>query len=325
MIRVLLLAFTFLISSVADAATLVVYSSAPASLAKQLAAAFEKKTGDQVALYTASTGKVMARLAAEADHPHADVVILADWTAGLALAKDDMVFPYHPAALATLLRKPLQLAGPFLPLGADTVSIVMNTQALPKGATLPDDWFALTAPEWRDRLTMPNPLLSGTASDFVLAFVDEYGAKAWQYFSALKANGCIWPGTNHASLQPVEMGERSGMVAAVGHTALLAKLAGNSLELIHPKSGMLLIPRPIMIMKSAANRPLAEQFVDFTLSKDGQELVAKSLLLPARKDVTPDSVWPNLDKLHFLPVHWDAIASQRTSVLARFRKEILGQ
>jgi len=308
-----------------SAATLTLYSAAPASLAKMLARDFSKQTGNHVAVWTSSTGKVMARLAAEANHPHADVVMVADWTAGLELASNHMVYDYQPENIEKNLFPAMQLKGPFLPYGADTVSIVMNSKAMPKGTAMPTGWFGLTAPAWKNRLTAPNPLLSGTASDFVIAFVDKYGNKAWQYFGQLKANGTVWPGTNHAALLPVLSGERSGMVECVGHAAVAAKAQGNSIQLIYPKEGTMLIPRPIMIMQSAPDKKLAEQFVNFVMSQSGQKLVAKYDLYPSLKGIPAKPILAKLGTFPTMTVHWDEFAKTRTAVLAKFRKDILGQ
>jgi iron(III) transport system substrate-binding protein len=311
--------------ALAVAETLQIYTAAPADLATALAEAFQKQTGVQTGVFSASTGKIMARLAAEASHPHAEVVILADWTAGLELADTGDVLPYRPARLAEALRPGLQAAGPFLPIGGDVVTIVVNTRALPEGAALPKDWFDLVGPAWKGRLTMPDPRLSGTAADFVVGFVAQYGDRAWQFFDALKAEGCLWPGPNEAAARPVELGLRSAMVAGVGHTAISAEQSGNSLDLVFPSSGLLLIPRPILVMKSAPDAALAEKFVDFALSPAGQQEVAKTLLIPARADTPPAKVWPDLAGMHFLNVDWGALGAQRKAVLARFRHDISGQ
>ncbi|APZ43041.1 extracellular solute-binding protein [Acidihalobacter ferrooxydans] len=304
------------------AQTLVVYSSGPASLARALAHAFEQQTGAKVELYTASTGKVMARLAAEESHPRADVVILANWTAGLALA--NLTYPFRPADIVKRLRPSLDAKGSFLPIGGDTVSIVVNTRKISNPQSL-DNWFALTGKQWQSQVTMPNPLLSGTASDFVLAFTAKYGDRAWNYFKALKAEGTIWPGPNAAALRPVELGARSAMLSAVGHTSLKAKKKGNALDLVFPKSGTVLIPRPIMIMKSAPDKSLAERFVRYCLSEQGQKLVSKALLIPAVSAVKPAAVWPELDRVKFIDADWQKLAGERTQVLERFRRDILGQ
>lgn len=319
----LILAVAALLALPAHAAqTLVVYSSGPASLARALAKDFEQETGAKVDLYTASTGKVMARLAAEKSHPRADVVILANWTAGLALGNE--VYPFHPNDIVKRLRPSLNAKGPFLPIGGDTVSIVVNTKKVGDPQSL-DDWFALSGAKWHDQVTMPSPLLSGTASDFVLAFTARYGERAWNYFKELKAEGTIWPGPNAAALRPVELGARSAMLSAVGHTSLSAKHKGNALDLVFPKSGTVLIPRPIMIMKSSAEKALAEKFVRFSLSDKGQKLVSKALLIPAVSAVKPSAIWPDISSVKFIDADWQKLAGERTQVLERFRHDILGQ
>jgi iron(III) transport system substrate-binding protein len=45
-----------------DASALTVYTAGPGSLAKKLAAGYEKQTGVKVNIFQATTGKVMARL-----------------------------------------------------------------------------------------------------------------------------------------------------------------------------------------------------------------------------------------------------------------------
>ncbi len=325
--KYLLIVF-FLLSALcmqwAVAADLVVYSSAPASLAKMLAEGYSKQYGQKVDLYTATTGKIMARLSAESAQPRADVVILADWTGGLSLANEGVVYPYRPPAIVNALREDVNAPGPFLPLGADVVGIVINTH-LVSAAQTPHDWDDLIKPEWKGKLTMPDPTLSGTASDFVIAYIAHNGQKGWDWFDQLKVNGCIWPGPNATALLPVQMGERTAMVAGVGHTALEAKLAGNSLDLIFPRSGVLLIPRPIIIMKSSHLIDMAKRFVNYAMSKSGQEDVAKSLLLPALSSVKPAPVWKDADAMRVLPVDWAALNGMRTQVLTRFSHQILGR
>lgn len=310
-------------ASFAAAADLIVYSSGPGSLAKKLASNFEKKTGVHVRLFASSTGKVMARLAAEAAHPQADVVILANWTAGLNLAQQGNVLTYRPEKLVQQLRPQLNADGPFLPIGGDVVSIVVNNSIV-KEDKIPHDWFDLTAPQWNKKLTMPDPTLSGTASDFVIAFIDHQGSKGWEWFQQLKANGCIWPGANASALRPVQMGGRSLMVAGVAHTALKAKKRGNSLELVFPTSGVLMIPRPIIVLKSSKQISEAKRFVDYTFTVSAQQEVAKSLLIPAVRGVKPADIWPNMDSVKILAVDWTKLAAKREVILTRFRREILG-
>ncbi len=308
----------------AGAAQLTVYTADPAALTNELAKGFEAATGTQVRVYAATTGQEMARLQAEEGRPQADIVILAAWSAGLALQDQGQVFPYRPAAVLKTIRPGFAPRGDFLPIGGDTVSIVVDTSALPKSAT-PRDWFDLQQPAWNGKISMPDPLLSGTSSDFVLAFIAQYGDRGWHFFRTLKAGGAIWPGPNAAALAPVSSGARWALLAGVGHTALDAKAQGNTLDLIFPSSGTVLIPRPIVILKSSPQKALAQRFVDYALSPAGQQLVAKANLLPAIATVDASPSWPDLRKIRFLSPDWGALAKTRDAVLKQFTTDILGR
>lgn len=310
------------LATLAWADTLTVYSSGPRSLAGQLAAAFEKATGHKVELWASSTGKVLARLEAERANPRADVVILANQSAGLALQSQGLLERYRPEALVERMREGLAPPSDFIPMGADIVTMVVNSGHLPQGKR-PADWSDLLDPAYRGQVSMPNPLLSGTAAEFVLGFLQVNGDEGWTFFEKLKANGAIWPGPNAAALAPVKLGARSVLMAGVGHTSLKAKKEGNSLDLILPSSGSIMIPRPIAILKSSRHKDTAKKFVDFVLSDVGQELVAKSLLIPALKSVKPDPIWPDLDNAHFWSVDWQKMADDRSSVLNRFDARII--
>jgi iron(III) transport system substrate-binding protein len=308
----------------AQAAVLTIYTADPAALTNQLAQAFQAETGTQVKIYAATTGQEMARLEAEEGRPQADIVILAAWSAGLALQDEGDVFPYRPAALLRRLRPGFAPNGDFVPIAADTVSIVVNTQVLPKAQT-PRDWFDLVQPAWSGKVSMPDPLLSGTSSDFVLAFIAQYGDRGWEFFRTLRANGAVWPGPNAAALAPVTSGARWALLAGVGHTALDAKAQNNTLDLIYPSSGTILIPRPIVILKSSPDKALAQRFVDFALSDEGQRLVAKADLIPAVASIPPAPAWPDLSKIRFVSPDWAALEKIRESVLRRFASDILGK
>ncbi len=311
-----------MLSGAAHAATITVYAAGPRGLDRKLAAAFEKKSGDSVQLWAASTGKVLARLQAEQANPRADVVILADQSAGLALQAQGVVARYRPATLLKELRPALRLPSDFLSMGADTVAIVVNTRRLPHGQA-PHDWKDLLGKAYHDQVSMPNPLLSGTAADFVLGFAEQHKDGGWPFFAALKHNGAIWPGPNAAALAPVTLGARSVLMAGVGHTALKAKKRGNSLALVLPSSGTLLIPRPIVILKSSKHMAAAKKFVDFVLSKAGQTLVSHALLLPAVQNVKPNPIWPNIVHVKFWHVDWSKMARVRVATLKRFDANVI--
>ena len=96
------------------------------------------------------------------------------------------------------------------------------------------------------------------------------------------------------------------------------KAKGESLEIIHPSNGTVLAPRPIMILKSSKNINAAKQFVDYVLSKEGQELVAARLILPARSDIVAKR--PGWSDLNIISFDFVEAAKKAADTKSKFKK-----
>ena len=57
---------------------------------------------------------------------------------------------------------------------------------------------------------------------------------------------------------------------------------------------------PVAILSTAKNPDAAKAFVDFLISKEGQELAAAMGYLPAHPDVAPPEGFPARDKIKLL-------------------------
>ncbi|WP_133011282.1 ABC transporter substrate-binding protein [Marinomonas flavescens] len=266
-----------------SAETLTVYSAGPKGLSKELVAGFEKETGAKVSLYQATGGKIMARYQAEKSNPHADVMISSSLGHAITLTKAGELLAYQsPNAkhVPDFLK-----SATYVSQGTAVLAIAYNTQSkLP----VPTTWSDLTKPIYKNQVTMPDPRKSGSALTLVEGLSEQMGSKAWTLFSALKANGILIPGANKAALNPVLQGAKSVVFGAVDYIALDLKRKGETINVVYPTDGTVLAPRPIMILKSTKHAVLAKKFVDYMLSKQGQTLVAKTLILPARSDIKSD-------------------------------------
>ncbi|MHB8618551.1 MAG: ABC transporter substrate-binding protein [Chloroflexota bacterium] len=308
-------------SSPALSGQITFYSAGPAGLSSKLGAAFTKKTGVKVNLFQGTTGGILARLQAEKAHPQADVVVLADWSAGLALKSTGEVRPYVPAG-ANRVPAAYQDAGhAFVAQGMSGLTIVYNKG---KVADPPKEWNDLLQGAWKGKVTMPDPAASGSAYTFVAGFLKHQGeAAGWQYFTQLKTNGLIVPGSNAKALAPVISGGRSAMVAAVDHTAYAAIARGEKLAVVYPRAGTILSPRPLLILKSSQRLTAAKAFADFVLSKEGQKLVANAWIFPARSDVPVKTGHATLSDVKVWPSDWQWDAQHRASILSRFTSQVV--
>lgn len=299
-----------------SAQALTLYTAGPGSLAKKLAAGYEKQTGVKVDVFQATTGKVMARLEAEQASPRADVLISASWDTANDLEQRGWLLEYQSPNAEQV---PAQFKTPYyVAQGISALGIVWNTKS---GTTEPKDWGDLAKPEFKDKVTTPDPSLSGASLDLLIGLQNAHAQQAWKLFEDLKANGMIIAGPNAQALTPVLQGAKAAVFGAVDYVSYGSVQDGESVKVIFPSSGTVIAPRPMMILKSSQQQKEAKAFIDYALSPEGQKLVADAWLMPARTDI--DAKRPLFKSLKLLPEASQATAS-RKDVLERFAK-LFGQ
>ncbi|EMK1789689.1 ABC transporter substrate-binding protein [Klebsiella variicola] len=305
---VLAMALSAMMLSSAHALT--VYTAGPGSLAKSLANGFEQQTGVKVTVFQATTGKVMARLEAEQANPQADVLISASWDTAEDLHQRGWLLPF---ASANADQVPANLkSADYIAQGVSALGIVWNSKS---GTPEPKEWRDLTQPAFKDKVTTPDPALSGASLDLLIGLQNSMGDQAWQLFDDLKKNGMVVSGPNAQAVTPVMQGAKAAVFGAVDYVSYGNIQQGESLKVIFPASGTVIAPRPMMILKTSQHADDAKAFIDYVLSPEGQARVADAWLMPARRDVAAKR--PLLDALKVLPTTSEG-SSERGAVLARF-------
>lgn len=305
---VLAMALSAMMLSSAHALT--VYTAGPGSLAKSLASGFEQQTGVKVTVFQATTGKVMARLEAEQANPQADVLISASWDTAEDLHQRGWLLPF---ASANADQVPANLkSADYIAQGVSALGIVWNSKS---GTPEPKEWRDLTQPAFKDKVTTPDPALSGSSLDLLIGLQNSMGDQAWQLFDDLKKNGMVVSGPNAQAVTPVMQGAKAAVFGAVDYVSYGNIQQGESLKVIFPASGTVIAPRPMMILKTSQHADDAKAFIDYVLSPEGQARVADAWLMPARRDVAAKR--PLLDALKVLPTTSEG-SSERGAVLARF-------
>jgi iron(III) transport system substrate-binding protein len=296
------------------------YTAGPEGLAKGIAKSFTDKTGIKVDVYQATSGDVLARLEAEKGNPKADVAVLASWGEGLAARERGFVASYNSSEAKKL--RPQWSDNGLAAQGGAGLALILNGDQVKKEQQ-PQSWFDLTGSSWKDALTMPDPTLSGSAAEFLAVFVQVHGQKAWKLFEDLAHNGLLVPGPNNAALNPVLTGAKKATIAGVDYITYGQIAKGEKLAIHYPKEGTVVALRPAFVQQRAPHRDEAHKLVDFMLSDEGQNLVAKTFLIPGRPEVRADRPLPGDFKM--LAPDWSFVQKNQTQIVSRFRKDIVEQ
>ncbi|HEX5077924.1 MAG TPA: extracellular solute-binding protein, partial [Geminicoccaceae bacterium] len=199
-----------------------------------------------------------------------------------------------------------------------TTGIVYNNDA----PMQPTSWHDLASPDAKGLVTMPSPLTSGAAVIHIATLVDnpDFG---WPYFEQLAANGVVPQGGNGAAFKAVATGEKLyGMV--IDYLPIREAAKGSPVTFVFPEEGVSAVTEPVAILSGTDNPEAAKAFVDFLLSKEGQELAARQGYLPAHPEVAPPQGFPPRDEIVVMPFDPAAALAREKEDKARFA-ELFGQ
>ncbi|PIO97912.1 ABC transporter substrate-binding protein [Pleomorphomonas carboxyditropha] len=291
-------------------ADITVYTAGPQSLIDKLAEGFTAESGIKVNVFQATTGKIMARIEAEAANPVVDVLISASWDTATDFAKRGWLVPYsspNAEKVPAFLKNDTTVAQ-----GVSALGIAWNTNS---GTPKPAEWADLAKPEYKGLVNLPDPAQSGSAFelDAALGAADDY-----KLFKDLKANDAAIAGANAEALNPVLQGAKAAVFGAVDYITFGSKAKGESIDMIFPASGTVVAPRPAMILNWSKNQDEAKKFVDYMLSDAGQKLVADTFLMPARTDVP--AARPLISDLELMDYDTAAIYGKRKEILDEIAK-----
>jgi iron(III) transport system substrate-binding protein len=199
-----------------------------------------------------------------------------------------------------------------------TTGIMYNTAA----TMVPSSWTDLLKEEARGQVAMPSPLTSGAALIHTATLVGNLET-GWGYYEGLAANGAQASGGNGGVLKQVAGGEKLyGMV--VDFLPIREKAKGAPVEFVFPDEGVSAISEPVAILASTRNPDAAKAFVDFLISKQGQELALSQGYLPAHPEVDVPAGFPDRSAIRVMPFDAAKALAEAETNKARFA-EVFGQ
>ncbi len=280
---------------------LILYTSVPIDTINKVKAEFEKKQpGIELDIFRSGTGKVMERIYSEIDEGliQTDLIWVADFTVGEELKNRGQLMKYKSPQVDNFISFLKDKDDYYYAARLLNMIIAYNTDNVKK---IPTSYRDLLNPEYKGKIVMADPSYSGAALYTVvtLAQTEEFG---WDYFVRLYENEMQIVKGNTSLNQAIADGELDmGITIDFMVRDLKDKNPETPIDYIFPEEGVVLVPSPIAIARDCHNLPAAQVFVDFILSKEGQEFLSAQGITPVRLDVIPPSGVPTITQMKVIP------------------------
>lgn len=235
---------------------------------------FEKESGIKVNAVRMSSGEIMGRLKAEKNNPKASV-----WWGGPAdgfiQAKEEgLLQKYVSPSAKEIPDKFKDSEGYWTGIYVGYLGFASNQKLLTeRGIPVPQSWDDLLDPRLQGQVVSANPGSSGTAYTTLATVIQLMGEeKGMEYMIALDKQIKNYTKSGTAPARMAGQGETIVGLTFL-HDAIKYREEGmKDLVLSVPKEGTGYEIGAIALLKGAPNEEAAKKFIDWAMSKKGQEL-----------------------------------------------------
>ena len=257
------------------------YTSADQEFAQRIVARFTESTGIRVAArYDTEATKTLGlvrKLRHEAGRPQADVFWSSEIFETIRLADEGLLAAYESETLADWPEQLRDQQGRWygFALRGRVIGYNRNRVAAVDVPTSIEDLLQL---RWKGRLVMARPQF-GTTRGHVAAMLVHYGPKRYRVIiDGLKANQIRLASGNSTAVRMVAEG-RADICLTDTDDVWVAQRNNWPVDLVYPrhgKSGTLLIPNTVALIKNGPHPGPAAQLLEYLLSADVEEMLALS-------------------------------------------------
>lgn len=305
--------------------TLTVYSPHPAETINLVIQEFEEQSGIKVELVAAGTGELLKRVESESSNPLGDVL----WGGGAeSLASfADFFEGYKSPELANIDSKYYDANHLWIGESPLPMVIMYNTNLVSE-EDAPTSWKDVLNPVFKGKIAMADPAKSGSAYTILATMLTAYGDEndGWDFIREFYAN-----------LDEKVLSSSSGVYKGVADgeysigltlekEAIKYVNSGSPVKIVYPEEGTSAVPDGVAIIKGAKNLENAQKFVDFVLSQETQDLMAKQLSRRSiRNDVdSPEGLGP-LGDIKLVDYDFEWASSDKEAVLEQWKNIVIGR
>jgi iron(III) transport system substrate-binding protein len=304
----------------AQSGKIALYTSVPQPITDKIQADFSAKfPAIKLVIFRAGTSEVVAKLMTEkaAGSIMADLIWVAEPSTYEDFKAQDLLLKFTPDEARAVPPEMKDNDGCYYAGRLMNMVISYHTSV----SSPPKTWKDLLNPAFKGKAGFPTPLNSGASEAAVSSLVDKYG---WEYFKDFKANGGKQVKNNSSARDMVSTGELTVGVL-LDYMVREVKKKGSPIDYVWPNDGAVFIPSPIGILKNSKNPDAAVAFVNYLISKEGQQALVKiGDFYPVRADVKAPAGAPDLDTIKILPTNWKTVRDKRQETKDKW-SEVFGK
>ncbi|MGH6784318.1 MAG: extracellular solute-binding protein, partial [Sphingomicrobium sp.] len=294
------------------------YTSTPVETAQKIANLFTKETGIKVELFRSGGTAVLRRFLQEREGGRvaADVLSTADPAASASLARKGMFAAFKPRNFAKIADTAKDPDGYHVAYRLNMVTFFVRTDKV-AASDVPKTWSDLVDPKYRGKMILTDPSFTSLQVTVVGTLAR---LKGWSYYDGLRRNDIMVVQGNQQVADMLKRGERLIAAGALDTYAVDARREGHPIANIFPADGTFAVPGPSGIAAGAPNPNAAKLFAEFLISDTAQKSIVADGAYSPRTDLPPPAGSPPLKEIKLLPVDYDQIEKDASSVKKKFNE-----
>ncbi len=305
---------------------ILVYLSGPEEMIKKLEEKFEEERGDVADLLIMSCGQVRSKVwtEKEAGKIQADVVWGSDPLIYNKLDNEGLLDKINIKNTDSIKPEYICEDKNYILVNERYVTIMYNKNAF-KENELPKSYDDLIKEGYANKLVMADANRSSTALGIASCLYQLRDGDI-EYFEKLKENGTLLTKSNGQVPSMILEGQFDLGIGPHDSVVRLKKKAKKEgydmpVEIIWPDEGAIVIKRPIAVVKnedrSDKKSQIAEDFVNFILSKEAQKITNNFGFVSIRKDIDNQYLPENVEKYE---IDWEKASENESNFKKQYEQ-----
>ena len=299
---------------------LLIYTSHKEELWKPIVKEFEERTGIWVEVVSGGTNLLLEDIAEKKGEVDADLFFGGGVESLDAFS--DYFIPYEAKGIEEVDPQFRSATDVWTPFSALPVVLIYNEKLLSPEEL--GSWKDVLAPKYKGKIAMANPAYSASAFTGLLSFEkavqeetdsteDSDGDKEILPHIAKQLDGKEYTDSGEV---PEAVADGSKLVGiTLEETALKYMAKGENIGIVYPKEGTTVVPDAGAILKGAKHLENAQKFLDFSISKDCQDILQKRFHRRAVLTSMAGEGEPSLLEIKRLSYDVSKISAERNRVL----------